>query len=150
MSRLKDDTFLQMARVLGRLSTCSRADVGAIITKEGRAISWGYNGAPPGMDHCDHTLDLGEGCTESTHAEANAVAFAARQGISTEGGTLYVSVSPCDVCARLLIAAGIVRVVPYSAYRLTYGLEILELGGVDVDGHYIGYGSAAESLSESL
>jgi dCMP deaminase len=146
MSRqdLKDATFLDMAETLGGLSTCDRAGVGAIITRDGRAVSWGFNGAPPGLPHCSendhgysrHPLDgkkyKVEGCLNATHAEANTVAFAARQGISTEGGTLYVECSPCATCARILVAAGIKRVVFSREYRIRDGIEILEQAGVQV------------------
>jgi dCMP deaminase len=70
------------------------------------------------------------GCNNVTHAESNAVAFAARQGISTDGATLFVTVSPCEVCARLLIAAGIVEVVYDEEYRKDEGIRILEKAGV--------------------
>jgi dCMP deaminase len=172
-ARDKDRVFLEMAQKLGELGTCDRAHVGAIITLAGRAVSWGYNGAPPGLPHCDlnwhgwqsyalttleqrhpgfqhappehydheetyveflelcDSLIRGEGCRNATHAEANAVAFAARQGISTEGGTLYVGVSPCANCARLLIAAGIKRVVWAITYRDPEGSLLLELAGIE-------------------
>jgi dCMP deaminase len=134
----KDEVFLLMARQLGELSTCDRAPVGAIITLAGRAVSWGYNGAPPGMPHCDENFhgwggsgDIERlGCKNAIHAEVNAVAFAARVGNSTEGGTLYVSVSPCESCSRLLISAGINRVVYHQEYRDRSGLELLEKAGV--------------------
>jgi len=71
------------------------------------------------------------GCRNATHAEANALAFAARQGISTEGGTLYVSISPCGNCARLLLAAGIQRVVYEDPYRESEGIELLSEAGVE-------------------
>ena len=128
----KDFVFLQMAVDLGGLGTCDRKHVGAIITRQGRCVSWGYNGAPPGLPHCQHLGDV-KPCTNATHAEANALAFAARSGISTESGTLYVTVSPCDVCARLLIAAGIERVVYAEEYRDTSGIELLILGGLIVE-----------------
>lgn len=142
----KDRVFMVMANHLGELSTCDRKNVGAIITKSGRAISWGFNGAPPGLPHCDenehgysgipHDVDHQPkvmalaGCRNSTHAEANAVAFAARQGISTDGGTLYVTVFPCAVCARLLLAAGIRRVVFSEVYRNNDGYDLLKRGGI--------------------
>jgi len=147
---LKDHVFLDIANRLGELSTCSRATIGAVVVREGRCISWGFNGAPPGLPHCNGTehghevpdpakgrivISLerrGEGCRWATHAEANAVAFAARQGISTDGGTLYVTQSPCEVCARLLIAAGIVRVCYHQPYRDTTGLELLRMAGVEI------------------
>lgn len=135
----KDRVFMAMAYQLAQLGTCDRKKVGAIVTRRGRCITWGFNGAPPGMPHCSenhHGYDdiypngLGAaeaaGCRNATHAEANALAAAARQGISTEGGTLYVTVSPCDTCARLLIAAGIHRVVWCETYRDDLGIRILE------------------------
>src|SRR5687768_12305808 len=165
-----------MAQKLGDLRTCDRAKMGAIITLRGRAVSWGYNGAPPRLPHCEDVNhgwhggqlagkklyvdgvvvdvvdeglydDLDEhvisgilrraaeryGCRNATHAEANAIAFAARQGISTEGGTLYVVQSPCLNCARLLIASGIRRVVWATTYRDPAGSELLEAAGVAKD-----------------
>ena len=165
-AELKDRVFLQMAIALGQLGTCDRARCGAIITKDGRCVSWGYNGAPPGLPHCsetghgwlnewpgwknqilsdDEVQRMGptadgwakaktdeHGCRNATHAEANAVAFAARQGISTDGGTLYVERSPCANCARLIVAAGIMRVVYEVPYRDTAGIELLEQAGVEI------------------
>jgi dCMP deaminase len=119
---------MTVAELVGSLGTCSRASVGALLVKSGRCISWGYNGAPPGQPHCAHTRD--EPCTNATHAEANALAFAARQGISTEGATLYVTLSPCAVCARLLIAAGVSKVVSKHEYHDVTGLMILREAGV--------------------
>lgn len=130
---LKDDTFLEMAIALGSLGTCSRAKVGAIITREGRCVSWGYNGAPPGLPHCVHLADNEDPCLVATHAETNAVSFAARQGISTEGGTLYVERSPCVDCARLVIAAGIKRVVYSEPYRDESGLFMLMQAELEVN-----------------
>ena len=122
-TNVKDVTFMAIADILGTLGTCDRKLVGALIVRDGRCVSWGYNGAPPGMPHCEHLDD--EPCTTSTHAEANALAFAARQGISTDGATLYVTVSPCATCSRLIIAAGIVRVWYNEPYREEDGCRIL-------------------------
>jgi dCMP deaminase len=157
----KTTVFLEIADLLGQLGTCDRAKVGALIVKDGRCISWGYNGAPPGQPHCSANLhgwidkidwdpwrEAGDveteayalqwieehGCNNVTHAEANAVAFAARQGISTENGTLYTAVSPCLNCSRLLIAAGIVRVVFRKMYRDQAGVQLLHAAGVKLVG----------------
>jgi len=153
---LKHRTFMVIAGDLSGLSTCSRKRVGAVIVKEGRCITWGYNGAPPGLPHCDENFhgwdnseeitflpederqrrieetkaDLEEfGCRNATHAEANALAYAAKHGISTDGGTLYVTVSPCEVCARLLIAAGIETVYYDEEYRDYGGISLLKRAG---------------------
>jgi dCMP deaminase len=149
----KDEVFLQIADVLGQLSTCDRASIGAVIVRDGRCVSWGFNGAPPGMPHCseNHHGWLGQptieetnkdgvlidpipkyGCRNATHAEANALTFAARQGISTDDGTLYVSQSPCVECARLLVAAGIARVLWRVEYRDPAGLNLLAEAGVEL------------------
>ena len=129
---VKAGIFMTMALELAELSTCSRKHVGALIVRDGRCISWGYNGAPPGLAHCNHLPDNEEPCARATHAEANAVAFAARQGISTEGGHLFVTVSPCIPCAQLLIAAGIVEVAYAERYRDESGLFMLREAGVAV------------------
>lgn len=147
--RDKADVFMAIAHNLAMLGTCDRSMVGALIVRDGRCVSWGYNGAPPSMPHCDENfhghLDpilpmtvieenlKRDGCLNATHAEANALAFAARQGISTDGCTLFVTVSPCAVCAKLLIAAGIERVVFAVKYRKTDGLDILQLAGVNLE-----------------
>jgi dCMP deaminase len=128
----KDEVFMNIAHQLSQLGTCSRAQVGAVIIRDGRAISWGYNGAPPGLPHCIHVGEVLP-CEIATHAEANALAFAARQGISTDAATLYVTLSPCATCARLLIAAGIECVLYAEGYRDTTGIDVLGQAGIEVD-----------------
>ena len=144
---------MEMAHVLRNLGTCDRKQVGALIVRDGRCISWGYNGAPPGMPHCDDNghgwggamvdkalvnespLLLGaletHGCRNATHAEANALAFAARQGISTDESDLFVTVSPCETCARLIIAAGIIRVYYSEEYRKDDGVRLLQQASIE-------------------
>jgi dCMP deaminase len=120
---------MRIARELAQLSTCDRKHVGAVIVYDGRCISWGYNGTPPGMPHCTHDPDDGE-CFDAIHAENNAVSFASRQGISTAQATLYVTCSPCLRCAQTLVAAGIVAVVYDEKYRDPAGIELLTKAGV--------------------
>lgn len=140
---------------LSRLGTCPRKAVGAVLIRDGRCISWGYNGAPPGAPHCEEnnhgwqlqpeyrqnlddeeaadieaTMLSEHGCRNATHAEANALAFAAKQGISTDDALLFVTVAPCDTCSKLLIAAGIRRVYYEEEYRDPAGVELLRLAGV--------------------
>jgi len=147
--------FMAIAEELSRLGTCPRKAVGAVVVRDGRAITWGYNGAPPGLPHCednehgwvmlpqyreamdpDEASDMARlmldehGCRNATHAEANALCFAARQGISTDQATLYVTVAPCDICSKLLIAAGIRRVYYREEYRDPSGLEILRMANI--------------------
>ena len=141
----KQEVFMQIAYVLAELGTCDRKHVGALIVRDGRCVSWGYNGAPSGAPHCSENnhgwappgvelqfdqSPMNLGCKNATHAEANAIAFAARQGISTEGSELFVTVSPCDVCARLVIAAGIGAVYYAEAYRKDDGCQILQKASI--------------------
>jgi len=137
---------MEIADKIGELSTCPRKAVGAVIIRDGRAISWGYNGAPPGTPHCEenhHGWDnpMGDedwrenmlhdhGCRNATHAEANAICFAAKQGISTDNSILLVGVSPCRECARLIIASGIREVYYRELYRDQAGVDLLEYAGV--------------------
>lgn len=129
----RDEWLTRMAVVTSARSTCKRASVGAVIAKDGRIISTGYVGSPSGLPHCTEVgCEPGpdNGCVRTVHAEANAIAFASRFGISTAGSTLYSTHSPCRSCAQLIINAGIVRVVYSSEYRLRDGLYLLESAGV--------------------
>src|SRR4029077_5112430 len=83
----KADVFMEIAHTLSKLGTCDRKQVGAVIIRDGRCISWGYKGAPPGLPNCEHAPGDGE-CLDAIHAESNAVNFAARHGISTANATL--------------------------------------------------------------
>lgn len=127
-----DTTLLDMTRVLARRSTCSRALVGAMIALDGRILSSGYNGAPSGVQHCTHVANDTTGCEVAVHAEANAVAFAAKHGVALAGSTLYTTLSPCLKCAQLIINAGIVRVVIGKVYRDHSGPHMLERLGIHV------------------
>lgn len=138
----KQAVFMDVALTIAFLGTCDRKKVGVVIVRDGRCVSWGYNGAPPGLPHCEennhgwgwehgpkHGSDMG--CRNATHAEANALAFAARQGISTDGTELFASVSPCETCARLIIAAGIIRVYYHEEYRKDDGIRLLTTAGIE-------------------
>lgn len=124
----RDQMLMEMAITASKRSTCNRKHVGAIIAVEGRPVSVGYAGAPSGMPHC---LDIGclpgpdGGCIRTQHAEANAIAWAARKGIPTERAELYTTVSPCLACAKLIINAGVRHVWYLEQYRKTDGLELL-------------------------
>lgn len=147
----RDAYAMGIARLTAAQSTCDRANVGAVIALDGRIIGTGYNGAPAGMPHCDHTClcippnpRAGDDwhfdgcpalapCTISVHAEANVIAFCAKYGLKTNGATLYTTLSPCYPCAQLIINAGITRVRYANAYRDVSGLELLfESGQVAV------------------
>lgn len=132
----RDDMLMEMARLLAKRSTCTRRRVGALAAIEGRVLATGYNGAPSGQPHC---IDRGYcvtgedgGCRDSVHAEANLVAFAAKHGIALRGATVYTTCAPCIDCAKLLINAGIARVVYDESYRDPRGLELLKSSGIMV------------------
>ena len=128
----REETLMEMARAAAKRSTCSRRNVGAVIARDFRPISTGYNGAPSGMPHCNHRLDelASAGCQVVVHAEANAVAFAARYGVSTQGASLFVTLSPCETCAKLVINAGLGEVFYAETYRDQTGLDLLADAGV--------------------
>ena len=109
--------------------------MGALIVRDRRVIATGYNGAPAGMPHCDDVgCDLSEngGCQRTVHAEANAITKVAKSNNSSEGSTLYITASPCLECAKLIIQAGIIRVVYSDSYRISDGIELLEKAKVEV------------------
>lgn len=152
----RDQMFSQICSVVAQRSTCLRSQVGALIVREGRIVSMGYNGPVSGMPACSKPDDLqqkliatgalepsgtecmGPGCTRSLHAETNAIAFAARAGVSVEGCTMYCSMSPCINCAKVIVNSGIKELKYLKEYRDTSGLELLEKAGIKVvhlEGH---------------
>lgn len=152
MRPTRDQTLMKVAYALQDRSSCDRNHVGAVIAMQGRILSTGYNGAPAGMDHCTHetfTVESfnrvspiallyegpprGKGCSIAIHAEANALAFAARYGISVNGAELFTTLSPCYDCAKLIIAAGLVRVVFDRGYREPAGTDLLQSAGIQIE-----------------
>ena len=129
--RQLDLRYLRMAAIWSDNSYCERRKVGALIVKDKMIISDGFNGTPSGFPN---VCESGEGVTLPyvLHAEANAITKVARSNNSSEGGTLYVSTSPCMECSKLIIQAGIKRVVFSELYRITDGLELLEKAGIEV------------------
>lgn len=129
-----DSYFLSIAQQVATRSTCDRARVGAVIVKDKRVLTTGYNGSPKGLPHCDdvgHLMVDGH-CVRTLHAEQNAIIQAALHGVSVAGGTLYVTHQPCLICAKMLINAGIVRVAYIGDYPDQLSLEFLEAAGVAV------------------
>lgn len=127
---LLDRRYLRMAEIWAENSYCVRRKVGAIIVKEKMIISDGYNGTPAGFENVCEDPD---GSTKPyvLHAEANAITKVARSNNSSDGSTLYVTASPCVECAKLIIQAGIRRVVFHELYRLTDGVKLLERAGIE-------------------
>ena len=127
-----DKSYIEMAHVWAKNSYCERRRVGALIVKDRMIISDGYNGTPSGFENvCEDE----NGITKPyvLHAEANAITKVAKSNNSSEGATLYITDSPCMECAKLIIQAGISRVVYSNKYRVTEGLDLLERAGVLVE-----------------
>lgn len=127
-----DCRYLRMARIWAENSYCRRRQVGAIIVNDSMIISDGFNGTPSGFENVCEGED---GLTKPyvLHAEANAISKVARSNNSSEGSTLYVTASPCMECAKLIIQAGIKRVVYNENYRITDGVDLLRRAGVECE-----------------
>jgi len=127
--RKLDHRYLKMAKVWAENSYCNRKKVGALLVKDKMIISDGYNGTPEGFENvCED--DNGTTKPYVLHAEANAITKVAKSNNSSLGSTLYVTTSPCIECSKLIIQAGIKRVVFCEKYRDTSGLELLERAGI--------------------
>lgn len=137
-----DEYFMEIVNVVKKRSTCLRRQVGALIVKDKRILSAGYNGAPTGLKHCDEV-----GCTREKlnipsgqrhelcrglHAEQNAIVHAANSGVSIKGGTIYVTAQPCVLCAKMIINAGIKRIVFGGGYPDELAMELLNEAGIEV------------------
>ena len=130
--RLLDKRYLRMARIWAENSYCQRRKVGAILVKDQMIISDGYNGTPAGFENvCEG--DDGKTKPYVLHAEANAITKVARSSNSSEGSTLYITASPCLECSKLIIQAGIRRVVYNDLYRIQDGLNVLRRAGVECE-----------------
>lgn len=126
-----DKRYLRMARIWSENSYCTRRKVGALIVKDKMIISDGYNGTPSGFENvCEDENGLTKPYV--LHAEANAITKIARSNNNSDGATLYVTDSPCIECSKLIIQAGIRRVVYAKQYRLLDGIRLLEKAGIEV------------------
>jgi dCMP deaminase len=124
--------FLNIAREVAQRSTCERAQVGAVIVRDKRILTTGYNGSPRGLPHCTEVgclMDNGH-CVRTLHAEQNAIIQAALHGVITEGATIYVTHQPCFNCAKTIINAGISEIVYDREYQDDRSLEFLTQAGV--------------------
>jgi dCMP deaminase len=131
-----DDIFMDLALNLAKRSHCIKAQVGAVLTKETRIISIGYNGPPAGTHNCDSEFpeegcprDSKGSCSLALHAEQNAILYAAKNGAVIEGATIYVTLSPCLACARIIFSMKIKKVIFYKSYAVYKGIKSDE--GVD-------------------
>ena len=127
-----DDKYIKMAEIWAGNSYCKRRQVGALLVKDRMIISDGYNGTPSGFENiCEDE----NGVTKPyvLHAEANAITKVAKSGNSSQDATLYVTAAPCIECSKLIIQAGIKRVVYKDEYRLMDGVELLRKAGIEVE-----------------
>src|SRR5689334_18390050 len=145
-----DDIYMELAVNLARRSHCIKRHVGAVLTKDTRIISIGYNGPPSGTHNCDDEWpetgcprDSKGGCSLAIHAEQNAILYAVKNKTSVEGSTLYVTLSPCLACSRIIYSMGISKVIYLKSYAQYKGIsndegvDFLNRFGVDVE-HYQG------------
>lgn len=126
-----DKAYLKIAKEWGQLSYCQRKKVGAIIVKDKMIISDGYNGTPSGFENCCEDED-GKTKWYVLHAEANAILKVAKSTQSCDNATLYITMSPCKDCSKLIHQSGIVRVVYQNSYKDLAGIEFLKRAGVEV------------------
>lgn len=138
-----DERFMQIAKLVGTWCTCHRRNVGAVIVKDKRIIATGYNGAPAGIETClergyclRNKLQIPSGTQAeicySVHAEQNAIIQASKLGIAVDGSTLYVTHQPCTICTKLIINAGIKRIVYGIEYPDEFSLKLLNEAGIEL------------------
>lgn len=128
--RKLDERYLRMAKIWAENSYCQRRQVGALVVKDNRIISDGYNGTPSGFENVCEDNNVTKPYV--LHAEANAITKLARSHNSSEGATMYITASPCIECAKLIIQSGVKRVIYGETYRLDDGIKLLERAGIEV------------------
>jgi len=139
-----DEYFMEIAEIVKTRSTCLRRQVGAVIVKDNRILTTGYNGSPAGTHNCSDIgtckrieLNVPSGerheLCRALHAEQNAIITAAKNGVSTEGATIYVNVQPCVICAKMIINAGIKRIVFKGDYPDELSLEMINEAGIKLE-----------------
>lgn len=135
--RRRDLRLMHAALLFAESGTCRRLQTGAVVARQGRILSTGFNGAPAGLPHCVHdnpsSLQPRDACTIAVHAELNAIAYAARQGSATEGADMICTHMPCMACSQAIISCGIERVVYRTSYRDTSGVSMLMDAGLLVE-----------------
>jgi dCMP deaminase len=147
-SKSFDDIYIDLAKTLAQKSHCVKAQVGSVLTKDTRIISLGYNGPPAGTFNCDEVWpkdgcprDSKGSCSLALHAEQNAILYATKNNMALEGSTLYVTLSPCIACARVIYTVGIKKVIFVNSYAQYKGLstdegvDFLRKFGVEVTQH---------------
>ena len=138
-----DEYFMKMAHLVSSRSTCLRRKVGAVLVKDRRILATGYNGAPQGLPHCEETGCLREKLKvpsgvrheicRGLHAEQNVIIQAALHGVSIKGSTLYITCAPCSICAKMIVNAGIKKVIYEDDYPDKMAEEFLKKAGVKLE-----------------
>lgn len=130
-----DEYFIELATVVATRSTCPRAQVGCVMVRDNRILTTGFNGAPSGLEHCTDVgcLMLDGHCARSIHAEQNAIVQAALHGVSTKNATCYVTHFPCVTCTKLLINAGVGRVVYLHEYAPRHGEQFFKWALIQIE-----------------
>lgn len=143
-----DEYFMQIARDVATRATCPRRSVGAVVALEKRILTTGYNGAPHGLPHCTEVgCKMQDGhCIRTLHAEQNAIVQGALNGVTLRGATLYVTCQPCHNCAKMIVNAGIVRVVFDGDYPDPFAMELFEMAELELFRLAAAPGSVAEKL----
>ncbi len=137
-----DEYFLNIAGLVSTRSTCLRRQVGAVVVKNKQILATGYNGAPTGIAHCEEKGCLREKLAipsgqrhelcRALHAEQNAFLQAARHGVNLNGATLYSTIQPCSICAKMIINVGIEKLVIEGSYPDEFALKFLEKAGIEI------------------
>lgn len=140
-----EEYFMEIARLVARRSTCLRRQVGAVVVKEKNILATGYNGTPSGIAHCSEVgclrqrLGVPSGerheLCRGLHAEQNAIIQAAKHGVNIGGSTLYCTNSPCVICSKMIINAGIRHIIYFEGYPDALSLELLRESGIDVSSY---------------
>ncbi len=138
-----DEYFLKIAHLVATRSTCLRRKVGAVVVKNKQILATGYNGAPTGITHCDKVGCLREELKvpsgqrhelcRALHAEQNAFLQAARHGVSLDGSTLYITIQPCSICAKMIINVGIKKIIMEGDYPDDFALDFLREAGIEME-----------------
>lgn len=136
-----DTYFIQIAHLVATRATCPRRSVGAVIVRDKRILATGYNGAPAGLPHCPPEGDqhdwprgcmMAGHCVRSLHAEQNCLLQAAKIGVASDGATMYVTCQPCNTCAKMIINAGVARVIYEGDYPDDFSQELFKNSQMDV------------------
>lgn len=135
MTKINREQFFMLSAIMNSMrADCMRGKVGSVLIKGNRIVASAYNGALPGKESCyDKICDINQSCTKTIHSEANLISFCAKEGITTEDCSLYITLSPCPTCSKLIIQSGIKEVVYLKEYRDNSGVILLKENGIKIN-----------------